>query len=109
MNKIELKEIRKYFTKMGDYIYCSPYMTKSRKCKRYYHKWLEFNIVVFNDDSVYQCGTEADTIGVELKTIEEFRVRFESFTGETLKGDLGFTRMNPPQIIEGVYIKNRKN
>ena len=44
----------------------------------------DFEIVVLEDDSVYQVGTEADTIGVELKTFEELRIRFESFTGEKL-------------------------
>lgn len=44
----------------------------------------DFEIVVLEDDSVYQVGTEADTIGIELKTFEDLKMRFESFTGEQL-------------------------
>lgn len=60
---------------------CSP-----RKARRYFHNEEEFQIIVFQENNdVYQVGTEADTIGVELKTIGALRTRYKSFTGEKLK------------------------
>ena len=42
---------------------------------------------------VFQKGTEANTIGVELKTFEDLKVRYESFTGEKLKMTLNIFKV----------------
>jgi hypothetical protein len=42
-------------------------------------------LVVFDDNSVYQGGTEADTIGQEIVDLNSLKTRFESFTGEKLE------------------------
>lgn len=76
----DLKQVLKQFTKYSDGDHHS-YFSKPRKARWYFHKEEEFKIIVYADDSVYQLGTEADTIGVELKTFAAFKKRFESFTG----------------------------
>jgi hypothetical protein len=60
------------------------YAFEPRKAKWYFHRRYEFHIIIFEDGSVYQLGTECNTIGVELKDIESLVIRFESFTGEDI-------------------------
>jgi len=51
----------------------------------FYHPETDFCITILEDgDKVYQVGTEADTIGIELETYEDLETRYESFTGEDL-------------------------
>lgn len=86
MERSDLNKIlRKNFTKFHVSNYIS-YLEKPRKATWYFHKENNFELIVFNDDdTVYQIGTEANTIGVELKTPAALKRRFESFTGEKLK------------------------
>ena len=87
MERSDLNKIlRKNFTKYSDREY-NEYLCSSRNAKWYYSKeWDGFQLIVFeDDDSVYQLGTEANTIGVELKTVAALKRRYNSFTGEKLK------------------------
>lgn len=86
MERSDLNKIlRKNFTKYSDMLY-TDFLEKPRKASWYYNKEEEFHIIVFvEDDTVYQLGTEANTIGIELKTIAALKRRYNSFTGEKLK------------------------
>jgi hypothetical protein len=79
--------IRDNFTYYSDLDYHDVYGNKPKKCRRYYHNEEEFKIIVFEDDTVYQLGTEGETIGVELETPADLSKRFKSFTGEKYKID----------------------
>jgi len=85
MKTKDLKKIEKYFTMYSDSDYQDYWSSNPEKCKRYFHKMEEFHIIVFEDNSVYQLGTEAEPIGVELETLEDFKIRFKSFTGEDVE------------------------
>lgn len=74
MDKNELSEVVKYF---------EVYITNDEGTK-YYHQLENFNIIITNDDEVYQLNSDHEVQGVELKTLNEFKVRFKSFTGENL-------------------------
>jgi len=75
--EIVLKKFHMYSHK--EYI---EFLCPERNAKWYYHNMWEFHIIVFDDDnSVYQLGTEAETIGVELKTLKDFEIRYKSFIG----------------------------
>jgi hypothetical protein len=79
------KILRKNFTKYSDSDY-QEYLYPPRKARWYYSKEYDgFHLIVFDDDSVYQLGTEANTIGIELKTPAALKRRYNSFTGEKLK------------------------
>lgn len=86
MERSDLNKIlRKNFTKYSNTLY-SDFIEKPRKANWYFHKMEEFHIIVFEaDDAVFQLGTEANTIGIELKTPAVLKARFKSFTGEKLK------------------------
>ena len=86
MNKQELEKIELYFHSFREGTQHSI-RHGERPGKNYFHKECDnFHIVVFTDDgSVYQEGTEAETIGVELETWEDIEVRFLSFTGERVE------------------------
>ena len=79
--------IRDNFTKYADGDYHDISGNKPKKATWYYHNEEDFKIIVFEDDSVYQVGTEADAIGAELKTYPDFAKRFKSFTGKKYKID----------------------
>lgn len=81
MNKFEINHILEQFTKFSDNDYYA-YFDEPEKAKWYCHDEKEFQIIIFEDNTVYQVGTEADTIGVELTILSEFVIRFQSFTGE---------------------------
>ena len=86
MKKEEINEIVKYFHIIGKDEFDDMYTCGfTFKAKSYFHKGEEFHLVVCEDDSVYQGGTEADIIGIELKDIEALKIRFESFTGDKLE------------------------
>jgi hypothetical protein len=74
MDKNELSEIVKYF---------EEYKTNNDGTK-YYHQLEDFNIIITNDNEVHQLNSDHEIQGVELKTLNEFKVRFKSFTGENL-------------------------
>jgi hypothetical protein len=80
MTEKDVKTIKKYFIEYSDKDYCDT--NKSDKCKWYYHKDENFYIIIFDDNSVYQSGTENNYIGIELKTLKDLKTRFKSFTGE---------------------------
>lgn len=81
MNKFDINHILERFTKFSDNDYYN-YFDETEKAKWYSHYEEEFQIIILEDNTVYQLGTEADTIGVELTTLSEFVIRFQSFTGE---------------------------
>jgi len=81
MKSNDLGTVLMKFNKYSDSNY-KEFLYPERKAKWYSHYMWEFHIIVFDDDnSVYQLGTEAETIGVELKTLEEFKIRYKSFIG----------------------------
>jgi len=82
-----MRIVRDNFTHYSDSDYHDISGNKPKKCRRYYHNEEEFKIIVFEDDSVYQLGSEGETIGVELKTPADFSKRFKSFTGVKYKID----------------------
>ena len=90
MNKEDLDKTLEHFHKHD---YCFGWGTNSidhnygqvRTKGNFFHTEEDFSVTIFEDDDrVYQIGTEADTIGMELKTFEELEIRFKSFTGEEL-------------------------
>jgi len=87
MERSDLKKILwRNFYKYSESNYVS-FFEKPRKARWYGSKEFDgFHIILFeDDDSVYQLGTEANTIGVELKTVAALKRRYNSFTGEKLK------------------------
>lgn len=83
MTDEDIKIIEKYFIEYSDKDYCDICDTnKSGKCKWYFHKGENFHIIIFEDNSVYQSGTENNYIGIELKTLKDLKIRFKSLTGE---------------------------
>lgn len=79
----EIKKVLKVFTEYYDGEY-HGFHSPSRKARWLYHNEENFKIIIFDDNSVFQIGTEADTIGIELKNLSALKKRFESFTGEKL-------------------------
>ena len=99
MKKEEIIEIEKVFTMYSDSEYTSSYDIP-KKAKWYLHRGdYEFQIIIFEDGLVYQVGTEANTIGIELKDIESLVRRFESFTGEDITNIKFRDDENPCEII----------
>ena len=84
MNKEDLDKTLNIFHKLHDTNRVIHYYLP-QDCKGYFnHPETDFCITILNDDKVYQVGTEADTIGVELETFEDLRLRYKSFEGEEL-------------------------
>jgi hypothetical protein len=80
----EIKKVLKVFTEYCDGEYLE-FLSPPRKARWLCHKEEDyFKIIIFDDNSVFQIGTEADTIGIELKNLSALKRRFESFTGEKL-------------------------
>lgn len=80
----EIKKILKVFTEYSNTDYYE-YLYPLRKARWLYHNTEDnFKIIIFDDNSVFQIGTEANTIGIELKNLSALKRRFESFTGEKL-------------------------
>lgn len=86
MTQEEIKKIEEYFTcysetEMYDYMW-----ERGLQVRWFFHKEEDyFKLAIFTENNtVYQGGTEANTIGVELETFEELMVRFESFTREKI-------------------------
>lgn len=87
MKDKDLEIILKKFTMYSDKEYIE-FLCPERQAKWYYHNMWEFHIIVFDDNSVYQLGTEAETIGVELKTLKDFEIRYKSFIGRKFMNDV---------------------
>lgn len=80
--------LRDNFTHYSSSDYIDIYGGKPEKCSRYYHNEHEFHIIVFDEDhSVFQLDGDGETFGVELKTRNDFIIRFKSMTGEKYKID----------------------
>ncbi|HEY9704689.1 MAG TPA: hypothetical protein V6C58_19765 [Allocoleopsis sp.] len=84
MTTEEIKQIEEYFRQYSDSdLY--DVLGNQIKARWFSHKEEDyFQIIIFEDNEVYQAGTEANTIGIELKTIQDLQVRFKSFTGAEL-------------------------
>jgi len=85
MTKEDIDKVLERFEQYSDMEYLE-FLSEPEKARWLMHKEEDyFHIIIFPETNmVYQTGTEADTVGVELKTYEDLRVRFESFTGEKL-------------------------
>jgi len=69
MIKQEIVEILKYFVEYSK--------------NNYYHEEMDnFHITISDDNEVYQLNTDHEIFGCELKTLDEFKIRFKSFTGQ---------------------------
>ena len=73
MNIKDLNQLLTYFTEYS-----------SETDKKYYHNGENFEIIVYDDNSVFQTNSDHERQGVELDTIDNFKIRFKSFTGEDL-------------------------
>jgi hypothetical protein len=83
MKEKDILEIEKYFVNfsVSDFY---DHVGEAEPCRgHYYHKeWDSFQLTIFKDGRVFQAGTEANIVGVELKTLEDLKIRFRSFTEE---------------------------
>ena len=81
----EIEELEQWFTKYSesDYVDCCTPPEPVRGS--YYHKWESFDIVIFKTNEVYQTNSDHDTQGIELKTMDDIKLRFKSFTGEPIE------------------------
>lgn len=85
MNKKEIEEIEKYFVMYTEGV------TEYRIgfiCKKYFHNGEDFNIAISNNGEVYQLNSDGESQGVELETLEDFKIRFKSFTAEEFDRDV---------------------
>ena len=58
------------------------FLSDPEEARWYSHKEEDyFHIIVLSGNKVYQTGTEADTIGIELETYKDLQIRFKSMTG----------------------------
>ncbi len=70
----DLNKLLEYFTEYSN----------SENYKKYYHNGENFEIIVYDDNSVFQTNSDHERQGIELDTIDNFKIRFKSFTGEDL-------------------------
>tara|TARA_Y100000310_G_scaffold323781_1_gene384689 strand:- start:17 stop:289 length:273 start_codon:yes stop_codon:yes gene_type:complete len=90
MKESEITKIKEKFRLNPgiNHIYDSPEHGYGEKvnCEFYSHDEYDFVLYVIDADErhVYQGGTEADTIGVELDSYKDLEIRFKSFTGINL-------------------------
>ena len=68
------KQLLTYFTEYSS----------SETDRKYYHNGENFEIIVYDNNSVFQTNSDHERQGVELDTIDNFKIRFKSFTGEDL-------------------------
>jgi hypothetical protein len=86
MNQEEIEKTLKYFKIISDHPYQDCPSCHPQAAKWYFHKGEDyFQIAVFETGEVYQAGTEADLIGVELRTFKDLQIRFTSFTDENIE------------------------
>jgi len=83
MTQKDLDKTIKHFRKYSDMDFYE-FLKEPEKAKWYSHKVEDFHIIIFDSGEVYQAGTEADTIGIELKTFEDLKIRYKSFIGEEI-------------------------
>jgi hypothetical protein len=83
MNTADLKKTLKYFSCFHEGEVFDYGIINLGVAKSYFHNVEDyFGITIFNETGeVYQSGTEADVIGIELKTFEDLKIRYKSFTG----------------------------
>ena len=83
MLKKHLIEVEKHFEKYSEGTYTSPYCFGNETCKKYYHKKEDcFQIAIFESGQLYQLNSDHEKQGIELKTLDDLKIRFKSFTGE---------------------------
>ena len=70
----DLNQLLNYFTEYSS----------SETDKKYYHNGENFEIIVYDDNSGFQTNSDHKRQGIELDTIDSFKNRFKSFTGEGL-------------------------
>jgi len=70
----DIKEIEKYFSEYN----------KDNECRKLFRKTESFDIVIHNSGEVYQTNSDHEIQGAELVTLEDFEIRYESWTGEKL-------------------------
>ena len=75
MNKKDLNQITEYFSEYN----------KSESNIKYTHHRENFEIIVYNDGTVYQLNSDHERQGIELDTLGNLKIRFKSFTGEELE------------------------
>ena len=86
MSDSDLEKGLKCFEHLFDKEMSFDYGITKKDVKVYCHKEQDyFAIYVDDDNCVYQAGTEADSVGIELTDYEKLKTRFESFTGEDLE------------------------
>lgn len=72
----EINYIKQYFEEYSN----------GNNIKKYYHiNCNGFKILISDTNTVYQLNTDHEVWGIELSTIDKFKTRFESFTGEKLE------------------------
>lgn len=76
MVKSDIEVITKYF---------EEYNGNKIRMKYFHNEWDNFKIIIdWEFDEVYQLNSDHEIQGIELLTLEEFKGRFKSFTGEDL-------------------------
>jgi hypothetical protein len=86
MEQQEINIVLQYFTSYhkGKYI-DAFWMGEPMISTQYYHNECDwFQIMIFENNELYQINTEHEMYGIELKTIDDLKQRFKSFTGEEL-------------------------
>jgi hypothetical protein len=82
----EILEIEKHFRKYSESDYIDYYEPKPIPVRgKYIHnEWDNFKIVIFEDNEVYQLNSDHEIQGVELEGLDDFKIRFKSFMGESM-------------------------
>jgi hypothetical protein len=75
MNKKDLNQIMEYF---------SEYNKSESNIKCTHHRE-NFEIIIYDDGTVYQLNSDHERQGIELDTLDNLKIRFKSFTGEELE------------------------
>ena len=79
----DLDIIKNHFEEYSKGTYHSPIYFGNDSCIKYYHKKEDdFHIAIFENCEVYQLNSDHEIQGVELIDLEQFKIRFKSFTGE---------------------------
>lgn len=84
---MEIKDIE-YIEQYFDCYSTSDYLDMYQRFPvrgNYSNREFEFMIVISKEGEVWQTNSDHDITGVELVTLEDFKVRFKSFNGEELE------------------------
>lgn len=84
MTKEDIDKLLPYFRLYSDSSY-KDWGMEPQSAKWYFHNSSEFHIVIFDSGEVYQNGTEADIIGIELTSYDKLSERYRSFVGNELE------------------------